>query len=264
MSLLALRVVVAGIAMTWLEYQTETLVGASVHLKWLLAANLLLALTLTYATTRLQATGWRLAAILFLLMFGLHCNNLVEAVFFQLDIPRAELANLFWSGLLRATYFAPLLVWAARKWNSLSQLPLRAWSERTAFGWIWRVVVCDLAYVFLYFVAGMIIFPYVRDFYAPWQLPALLPLLVMQVFRGLVFVGLSFLVIRRAAGSRLEVALVVGLVLSIVGGVVPLLTPNPYLPSFIRWVHGWEVGLSNLLFGCLVGWLLVGRQGQRE
>ncbi|MGI8784575.1 MAG: hypothetical protein ACR2L2_13095 [Acidobacteriota bacterium] len=120
--------------------------------------------------------------------------------------------------------------------------------------------MCDLGYVFFYLLAGMIIFPYVRDFYASRELPALLPLMLRQVFRGLVFVGLSLLVIQRATGSRREVAFIVGLVLSMVGGIVPLLAPDPYIPSYIRWVHGWEVGVSNLLFGSLVGWLLVGTQ----
>lgn len=260
MSSLAVRILAAGVVMTGFEWLSERLAGTPVHLVWVLAANLLLALTLMYVTTRLQGAGWRLAGILFLLMFGLHCNNLVEAVFFQLDIPRAELATLFLSGFVRAAFFAPLLVWASRKWSGSPQPALHAWTERSALSWIWRIAACDLAYVFFYLLAGMIIFPYVHDFYASRQLPALLPLMVMQIFRGLVFVGLSLLVIRRAAGSRREVALVVGLVLSVVGGIVPLLAPNPYIPTYIRWVHGCEVGVSNLLFGCLVGWLLVGSQ----
>ena len=36
---------------------------------------------------------------------------------------------------------------------------------------LWRFVLCSAAYVFLYYLAGMIIFPYVRDFYATQHIP---------------------------------------------------------------------------------------------
>jgi hypothetical protein len=38
--------------------------------------------------------------------------------------------------------------------------------------------------------------------------------------------------------------------------VAPLLIANPYLPDAIRYAHLPEVGVSNVLFGLLAGWLL--------
>jgi len=35
-----------------------------------------------------------------------------------------------------------------------------------------------------------------------------------------------------------------------------LLLPNPYLPGGIRLAHGFEIGISNLAYGALLGYLL--------
>jgi len=117
-------------------------------------------------------------------------------------------------------------------------------------------VASDLAYVVAYFVAGMLIIPYVQSFYATRKLPGPLALLSMQVVRGLVFTALVVLLVRTVRGSRRGVAALAGATLSIVGGISPLLLPNPYLPDAVRLVHLGEVGVSNFLFGLLAGWLL--------
>jgi hypothetical protein len=80
-----------------------------------------------------------------------------------------------------------------------------------------------------------------------------------QIVRGLVFSGIVLLLVRQLRTSRRGAALVSGLTLSILGGIAPLLVPNPYLPDAVRYAHLPEVGVSNLLFGLLAGWLLATR-----
>jgi hypothetical protein len=53
-----------------------------------------------------------------------------------------------------------------------------------------------------------------------------------------------------------------GTALSIFGG-LGLIVPNPFMPDFIRWPHLVEVGVSNFVYGCFVGWLL-SRQRSRN
>lgn len=53
----------------------------------------------------------------------------------------------------------------------------------------WKLAVSDLTYLVLYFGAGMIIFPYVKDFYATQQLPSMGTIAGLQLLiRGPVFV----------------------------------------------------------------------------
>jgi hypothetical protein len=48
------------------------------------------------------------------------------------------------------------------------------------------------------------------------------------------------------------------LTMSVLGGVAPLLIPNPYLPDAVRHAHLPEVGVSLFLFGFVAAWLLAG------
>ena len=81
-------------------------------------------------------------------------------------------------------------------------------------------------------------------------------MVLMQVFRGLGFLAVAWAIVRLTQGTRWQVALRVGLTLSIVGGIAPLIVPNAFLPTVVRYAHIVEVGVSNFLFGLFAGWLL--------
>ncbi|HEY3128017.1 MAG TPA: hypothetical protein VGL91_01040 [Acidobacteriota bacterium] len=223
---------------------------------WELLANLLIAALLTYIATLLRADGPRLAVILFVFLFGVQSNSLIEAVFFQLDIPREELIKMVLRSLAVSASFALFLSWITGKWSTSAQAESNFVVKRSLSSWLWRILVCDASYLFLYFLAGMIVFPFVQDFYAAKALPSPLHVMLMQLFRGLVFTVLSVPMIQSMAAKRWRVAVLLGLALSIVGGIAPLLLPNPYMPGYVRWAHGWEVGISNFIFGCIMGWLM--------
>lgn len=43
---------------------------------------------------------------------------------------------------------------------------------------------------------------------------------------------------------------------SIIGGIAPLILPGSEMPAYIRIGHSFEVGISNFLYGLLLGYLL--------
>ena len=57
--------------------------------------------------------------------------------------------------------------------------------------------------------------------------------------------------------------LIGGLLLSVLGGVAPLLLPNAYLPDVVRLAHLAEVAVSNFVFGLLAAWWLWPQEGQQ-
>jgi hypothetical protein len=126
-----------------------------------------------------------------------------------------------------------------------------------------RLAACALAYVVLYFTAGMLAYPYLRAFYEARPMPAPGLVLAVQPFRGLAFAGIVLLLVRQLDVSRRTAALAAGMTMSVLGGVAPLLIPNPYLPDAIRYAHLPEVGVSNFLFGLLAGWLLASERTER-
>ncbi len=126
------------------------------------------------------------------------------------------------------------------------QFPPKLWA---------RVPLVACAYVLLYLTAGSLVWPYVKSFYQSRPLPGLEVLLPIEWVRGLIFVvgAWPWLPLLRSRGRAI---LFLGAAYSILGGIAPLLLPNPLMPGPIRLAHGFEVGISDFIFGALVGWTL--------
>jgi hypothetical protein len=215
-----------------------------------LVSNALIATLLTLVNARLRARGIAGAAVLWTIWGGIQANSLLEAVLFDIRIPHGDLAWLTAYLLAVSGCFAVFLALVFRPLDGPGE-PLAP----ASLSW-WRVGVCVLAYIVLYFTAGTMAYPYLRDFYEARPMPAQSTVASLQVFRGLVFCGIVALIVRQVRARRLGAAVIAGLALSVLGGIAPLLIPNPYLPDHIRYAHLPEVGVSNFLFGLLAGWLL--------
>jgi hypothetical protein len=253
------RVLLAVLILTILFFVFNILFGTNgitTGLGWVLLSNLLIVIVLTYPILRCRAFGLSLARVIFLLFFGIYTlNTNIEAIFFQLTITRSEAVKIISQGFLVALLFAPILVMIMGKMQKpateIAPYPKQRISIKR---YVWGIAVCDISYVFLYLVAGAIIFPYVKDFYAQLTaLPKMHEIILMQLFRGLIYIGVLLPIIRMMKGNRLETVLIAGLLLSVLGGIAPLLLPNPYMPAYIRTVHAFEIGISNFIFGAIIG-----------
>jgi hypothetical protein len=132
-----------------------------------------------------------------------------------------------------------------------SMLPQRSVAQK-----LWRVALCSAGYVFLYFLAGMIIFPFVRDYYATQHLPSFGHIVSMQFFvRGPLFTLVCLTLLRMFRLPHWSGAVAVGLAFTFISGVAALIVPNGIFPEQVRWAHFCEVTSSNFLFGCIVGWV---------
>ncbi len=229
-------------------------------LKWVVLSNLLTAFTLTIVIAWAARAGWRLVIAVLLLYFGVrYLNPLSEAIFFGLGIPRHVVATEIVGGFFSSLAFAPLAVLIMGRLGSgvgEGNNPAKGWPVG---GWLWRVALGVASYFLLYFSAGMLVWPYVKDFYASKSMPAPSSFFLLEVFRALVYIGVAAPVARLMGGRPHRAAASLGLALSIPGGIAPLLLPNPYMPANVRPAHGFEVGISNFIYGALLGFLLTPR-----
>jgi hypothetical protein len=132
-----------------------------------------------------------------------------------------------------------------------STLPERPFAQR-----VWRFALCSASYVFLYFLAGTIIFPFVRDYYATQHLPSFGQIVAMQfLLRGPVFVLVCLTLLRMFRLPHWSGAVAVGLAFTFISGVAALIMPNGIFPEQVRWAHFCEVTNSNFVFGFIVGWV---------
>jgi len=117
-----------------------------------------------------------------------------------------------------------------------------------------RVALCSIVYAALYFLAGVTILPFVREFYGA-LVPPILEIVAWQLLRGAIYASASLLLIRHMKGTSVEIATTLAVAFPILGGVAPLLLPNAAMPEHIRLVHAFEIGISYCLFGYFLGYV---------
>lgn len=222
-------------------------------LGWLAASDFLIAAALGFAAMRCEWRGWRLGLALAAIPVW---TTVLTAIEGRVFVNRWDISWPRVIGATLVTYALAVPLWAMifgrRDPAGAHFRPVRSASPG---GRVWKFLVSDAAYLVFYVIAGAIIFPFVKTFYAT-HMPSLGRIAAVQLLiRGPVLVCLCLLLVRMLGLPRINGALSVGAVLSILNGIAPLLLPNPYLPDAVRWVHMGEIGSSNFLFGVFVAWV---------
>jgi hypothetical protein len=224
-------------------------------LEWMLFTNLVTVTALSIVAVRVEWRGWKMGAAIAAIPLTLAAVNLLEGAVFLKSSPM-EFGRIFLYTLVSSILVVPMwmLLFGKRDADTTEHYhPIQA---QTRGELVWKFVLCDLTYLFLYYGTGLIIFPYVKDFYATQTLPTMGTIATLQLLvRGPIFILFCLALTRMLGMPRLSGALVVGLVFTLLSGLAPLLMPNPYFPDSVRWVHLCEVTSENFVFGAIVAWL---------
>jgi len=224
-------------------------------LEWMLLTNLVSVTALSIVAVRVEWRGWKMGAAIAAVPVTLAAVNLLEGAVF-LKSSAMEFGRIFIYTLVSSILVVPMwmLLFGKRDADTTEHYhPIQA---QTRGERVWKFVLCALTYLFLYYGTGLIIFPYVKDFYATQTLPTLGTIATLQLLvRGPIFILFCLALTRMLGMPRLSGALVVGLVFTLLSGLAPLLMPNPYFPDSFRWVHLCEVTSENFVFGAIVAWL---------
>jgi hypothetical protein len=223
-------------------------------LEWLLLSNVVIAAALTVAAVRSDWRGWQLGAAIAAVPFAITSVDLLEGFVFLTHSP-LPWNRLFANAIVSAILIIPVwtVTFGRRERGAEHYHPIRAKGrvERA-----WKFLLSDFSYLFLYYFAGMIIFPFVKDFYATQHLPSSGTIVALQLLiRGPVFVVVCIALTRMLGLGRLKGAIVIGALFTLISGVAPLVMPNPVFPDSVRWVHFCEVVSENFVFGAIVAWL---------
>jgi hypothetical protein len=185
----------------------------------------------------------------FALYAGLSCvSTLMEAVVFGVISPM-RFAGALASGLVSAAAVAFLMDY--RRCRQAASSPN---------GLAWKLPALAIVHVVVYFIAGVLVYPCVRDFYANRTLPSVATLALLQLARGLAYVGFAWPFLTSGTRSRLTNAGLLALAFPALEGIAPLLLPNDLMPPYVRLAHALEITGSKLIFGFVTGWLLTRRQ----
>ncbi|MBX2822989.1 MAG: hypothetical protein KTR29_25035 [Rhodothermaceae bacterium] len=250
---------IGTLSLTALLWLTNVLIGietAQGTYGWSLLSSLLtctvIFLLIKHSTLPMKQSILFVFAVYFIIG---HLNILVEAYIFDVS-SRTETLRELARGFMVAAIFAPLAVYLYQENRPKQSL---TFTPRSSTSWIWRIAVADILYFVLYGLAGFIlvtVYPKLLDFYAD-KIPPMELIIKTQLFlRGFLFIAVAVAILKFIDLSRFNRACLVGLTFAIFGGVAPLIPPNELMPGFVRFGHLFEVGVSNFVFGVLLGYLL--------
>ena len=257
--------IVVRLAMAWVAFMAAQMaVGTLIRPKmppnphpllFMLVYDACIVLAIGAAALRSDWRDSRLLLALFLVPAAISTANWIEGAWY---LPNA---GIDWRTMIiyeiASLAVAALLWYAVFRTASVTESPVSSTLPERTFGRkVWRLTFCSACYLFLYFLAGTIIFPFVRDYYATQHLPGGLQIIAMQLLvRGPVFVLVCLTLLRMFRLPHLSGALSVGLAFTFISGVAALIMPNGIFPDNVRWAHFCEVTSSNFVFGFVVGWV---------
>jgi hypothetical protein len=231
-------------------------------------------IVLTHFILRSRWSGWRLAATVFFVFYGVSTfMPQIESAVFITRLPAGMLPRLFLMGALFAAPFSALAVFilGKRKAND-SDAGENSRLVMPGSEWAWKLAVIAVVYVILYFTFGYFVAwknPAVVEYYGgsdpggfltqmgtvvrdtPWLIP-------FQILRAMLWTLLALPVVRSLKGAWQETSLSLGFMFAVLMSDL-LLLPNPYMPESVRMSHLVETALSDFIFGAFVGWLLTYR-----
>ncbi len=176
--------------------------------------------------------------------------NIPEGVLFDV-IPVTQAPTLLVRVLLTSVLAATVVVWVAGRLGRQEIAPTVSVPIDTPWALLWRLAATVAVFIACYFIAGMIIFPFVKAYYAGRTMPQPAAIVAMQVLRSLAILGAAYPLLR-TFGSRRDAALVLGVVLPVFGAIAPMLPANDIMPPSVRLVHSLEVTPYLALFGVLL------------
>jgi len=216
-------------------------------------AELLVSAVLCYLVVRSRWSGAQLMCAIFVACFGLYTFiPQSEAMLMMAGrLAPATSALLTAHGFLGALVYSFVLVALMGRLREQEIVRESPRLHMPPGEWLWKVGLCALVGP-LADLAG-------RSTFWPWMQPAALSPLFhtvsLLVGRSLLLIAFMLPVIKMIRGSRLESALVVGLLLAILAGIAPLAVAGLFLPDIFPLGHVLGISVANLFYGLLVGYL---------
>ncbi|RIK37377.1 MAG: hypothetical protein DCC55_24425 [Chloroflexi bacterium] len=217
-----------------------------------------------YVVGRNLAGGWLVrAAILALLAWiGFVVNNVVEATIFT------SYATAPWFTIASFTP-AVLLCAGATAWlfpgrgsdRSIIRIVKGYFQQRRASEWAGRFLLAAVVFMPIYYLFGMMVAPFVGDFYQQGEFglaaPALSTLLPVLLGRSVFFFVACLPVVIAWRGRRVDLWLSLGFALFVLVGLLYMLAGSWIAPS-VRLIHSLEILADSFVYAGAIVWLLAG------
>jgi hypothetical protein len=218
---------------------------------------------LAYGIRGSRPIRWLILALFLFLCLGV--NTVIEMRIFTVALINGGAGALVASFLLPAILCALLLASIGNteaKNPLLSEVVGEFFSAHSLAGWLWRFILAIFAFPLAYLFFGMMVAPFVLDYYrhgiAGLVLPLMSVILPTQMVRSTLFLiaSLPFIVLwKKSRGSLIfSLGLAHWLVVGLFGLVQAL-----WFPPILRIAHSLEIGADSFAYAAAIAFLLFPR-----
>lgn len=245
--------------------------GENLQLMLLLTCALNTAVILYYIYNSI-CKGWKLVGILFLITFGIqYFMSQIETLWFNnsLNFPIQGIWAIVTGGAIMCLLFALAATWLTGNFSYKKEYNGATIKVVLTPTIKWVILLAVIIWPLVYFMAGYLIawqFAEVRLFYSgTTEMGSLLSIMqenvasglyFFQIFRGVLWILIAYLVMASTKGSFLHKGVILGLLLSFLGS-SQLLLPNPFMSVTVRMAHLVETASSSFLWGIILAWSFV-------
>jgi len=229
-----------------------------------LTGGVLIGGLLVWISGKMQLRRFDYFILISLMLFVVEAfSNYVEAIFFttmfaDLSVLTAAvvLALLlsFVEGGLAAMLFLPEI-----HDRSLFAELSGYFSERRWSSWLWRILLGSAAYFPIYFFFGMLISPFIMPYYSDpslgLKIPSFAVMIPVELFRAFLYVITMLGIFSTVRVKRWTMAAIVGLILYVPGGLVPLMVQHTLPPQIVPF-HMIEIFADSIVYGIVLTRLL--------
>ncbi|MGP8173779.1 MAG: hypothetical protein ACLP7O_04430 [Terracidiphilus sp.] len=110
----------------------------------------------------------------------------------------------------------------------------------TTTGLLWRLASAVAIFLFCYFAAGTLIYPYVKSYYQVRIMPEPVTIAATAVLKAIVLIAAAWLALRTVP-NRKDACLILTTAFPAIGVISLMLHRNDIMPPAIRWVHTMEM-----------------------
>jgi hypothetical protein len=215
--------------------------------------------------------GWTLAGILFLITFGIqYFMSQIETIWFNesLKLPINGIWAIITGGAIMYLLFSLAGTWLTGKFSPSNEQ--KAGQNKAHFLPMLKriILLAVVVWPMVYFLAGYLIawqFTEVRLFYSETsEMESFFSIMkenvssglyFFQIFRGIFWILIAYLVLSAVQGLRFHKGIILGLLFAILGS-SGLLLPNPVMPYMVRMAHLIETAPSSFIWGFIIARVL--------
>lgn len=254
----AYLVSVMGVGMIWgmLGFALPDNTATQNPLIGIAISSLVMGVTFGIFATQVNVTRIQHFGIWFALLFFNITSVMIEGLFFA-----PELVSALPLLILQQAVGALMVAIVVTFLFAHRTAPIRYSSpHRTATNWLMRFGVAGVIYLLCYWVFGALNFTFVTHTYYESNpnlaIPPTQTVLLAELVRAPMIIFSLVPLLLAWHAPRLQLMLVSGMLLFLIGGVVPLLWQASALPAFLLIASGWEIFAQNMVTGMVCAWLV--------